>query len=173
MHYNPELELILDCDASSSGLGAVLSHKMKNGEHKPIAYASRTLAPAERKYSQLEKEGLSIVFGLKCFHRFLYGREFCIVTDHKPLLGLFGESRPVPNMASACIQRWALLLGAYNHSLIYKPGKAHNNAGSLSRMPGPFEHATVPAEVVFSLEHFESGPVNSQNITLETRKIQF
>ena len=78
----------------------------------------------------------------------------------------------VPNMASACIQRWALLLGAYNHSLIYKPGKAHNNADSLSRMPGPFEHATVPkpAEVVFSLEHFESGPVNSQNITLETRK---
>ena len=65
---------------------AVLSHKMSDGTERPIAFASRTLSSAEKNYSQLDKEGLACIFGVKRFHLYLYGRNFTLVTDHKPLL---------------------------------------------------------------------------------------
>lgn len=73
---------MLACDASPCGVGAVQSHRVDDTE-RPVAYASRTLTPAELKYSQLDKEALSIVLGVKHFHQFLYGRSFMILSDHK------------------------------------------------------------------------------------------
>lgn len=72
--------------------GAVLSHKMPSGEEKPVGFMSRTLTPTERKYSQLDKEALAIVFGVKRFHAYLYGRHFELKTDHKPLTHIFKET---------------------------------------------------------------------------------
>ena len=78
--YNPTLPLTLSCDASPFGVTAVLAHRFPDGSERPVAYASKSLSPAEKNYSQLDKEALAIVFGVKRFHAFLYGRSFTLIT---------------------------------------------------------------------------------------------
>ena len=95
VHYNDALSFYLSCDASSYGAGAVLSHYIDN-QYRPIAFASCTLTQAQKNYSQLDKEAFSIIFGLKKFHQYLSGREFTILTDHRPLLSLFAPDRLIP-----------------------------------------------------------------------------
>ena len=63
-HYDPAKPLTMSCDASPYGIAAVLSHRMPNGDDRPIAFASKTLTPAERNYCHLEKEALAIIFGV-------------------------------------------------------------------------------------------------------------
>ena len=84
-HYDPPLPLLLAAVASSYGVGVVVSHQYPDGTECQIAFASRTLTTAEKNYTQLEKEALALVFGVKHFHQYLYGRVFTIVTDHQPL----------------------------------------------------------------------------------------
>ena len=135
-YYNPNLPLVVACDACPVGLGAVLAHKLPSGEEKPISYASRTLSNSERNYSQIDKENLAIIFAVKHFHFFLYGKDrFTIYTDHKPLITLFGAHSKLTTLVAARLQRWALTLSAYNYKIEYRTGANNGNADSLSRKP--------------------------------------
>ena len=134
-HFDPSLPLKMAGDASAYGLGAVLSQVSPDGSERPIAFASRTLSPSERNYSQIEKEALALVYGVKYFHQFLYGHKFTLVTDHKPLLAVLGPKTGIPPVAAARMQRWALLLSAYSYNIEFRPTGAHANADSLSRLP--------------------------------------
>ena len=172
VHFDPNKPLIVEADASQYGIGAVLSHKMQDGQERPIAFASRTLNPAEKKYSQLEKEGLAIVFAVTKFHFYLYGQQFTIRSDHQPLSFLFSESKGIPLMASSRIQRWALTLSAYKYSISYKAGKSLQNADALSRLPLPVtsNHDGLPGDVVHLIDHLSTTTISCANIKKWTDK---
>lgn len=116
-------------------MGAVLSHRFPNGHEAPIAFFLRTLAPAERNYAQLDKEALALVAGVKHFHTYIYSRPFTLVTDHKPLLGLFVADCPAPQFLR--FTRWSVFLTTYDYTLMYVPGKNFAHADTLSRCPEP------------------------------------
>jgi len=170
VHYDPTKELVLCFDASQYGLGAVLSQVYDKLE-KPVAYSSRSLSAAERNYSQLEKEGLAIVYGIKKFHNYLFGRKFTLCTNHKPLQSLLNESKAVPTIASACIQRWALTLSMYEYTLKFKSGTTNSNTDALSRLPLPEAptETPLPSELVL-MEHLSLGPLTATQIKTMTCK---
>lgn len=78
---------------------------MGDGSERPITYALHSLSVAERKYLQLNKEALAIVYGVKQFHQYVYGQTFTILSENKPLVYIFDETKSVPLMASARVQR--------------------------------------------------------------------
>lgn len=160
VHYDDKLPLKVSCDASPVGLGVVLSHVI-DGDERPIAYASRTLSKAERNYSQIEKEAAAIIFGIKKFQQYLFGRKFTLVTDHQPLTSIFAPNKAVPAIAAARLQRWAVLLSSFNYSIEYKKGSDHCNADALSRAPVESE---VETSEIFKISYYEDLQVTNIEI---------
>ena len=135
VHFDKNVPIGIACDASNIGIGAVLFHRFKDGSERPIANVSKTLTEAQRNYSQIQKEALAIVFGLKKFYQYLHGREFILVTDHRPLLAIFGSGKETPALAANRLARWALLLNQFNYKIEYRKTSDHGNADALSRLP--------------------------------------
>lgn len=101
---------------------------------KPIAFALRTQNKAESNYAQIEREALSIVFGIRKFHQYLFGRRFTLLTDHKPLTAILGPRTDIPPLAASRMQRWALLLSGHDYDIKYRKSELHGNADGLSRL---------------------------------------
>lgn len=133
MIYDPKLPIGIVCDASSYGVGGVLFH-IVNNEERPVKFLSSTLSDAEKKYSQLEREALAIIFTLKKCHKYIYGRPFTIFSDHKPLQFIFGEKK-FNSVTGARVQRWSLFLSQYNYNIEYSKASRMGNADALSRLP--------------------------------------
>ena len=163
----PYDEKILACDASPYGVGVVISHVMDDGEERPIAFASRTLTKSERNYLQIEKEALGIVFGVRQFQRYLYGRTFHLLTDHKQLVTILGPKTAVPTLAAARMQRWAVILQAYNYQAEYPSSAEHANADALSRLPCDISPMKEEAEM-FIFSGLDELPVDSKDISMHT-----
>ena len=104
-HYNPKMPIVLAADASAYGIGAVISHRLPDGSERPVAFASRTLSDSEKNYLQVEKEALSLIFGIRKFHQYFYGRYFTLVTDHKPVTTIVGPKQGIPPLATTRMQR--------------------------------------------------------------------
>lgn len=134
-HYDPHLPLKLACDACLYGISCVLSHTFPDESERPIAYASRTLKKAERGLSQIDKGTLYIHWGIQKFNTYLFGKHFTLITDHRPFLGIFNQSKDLPAMTVARLQRYAVFLSGHSYDIIYKSSHKHCNADALSRLP--------------------------------------
>ncbi|XP_063375565.1 uncharacterized protein K02A2.6-like isoform X1 [Cydia amplana] len=168
-HFDPNNHVTLTCDASPRGVAGVLSQPDGQGRERPVAYVSRKLNAAEQNYSQIHREALAIVFSTQKFHQYLYGKRFTLVTDHKPLISIFGPQTGVPSMTSSRMQRWALLLMAYDFDIQYV-NSAGNCADALSRLPIGQSKEFDPPEQSFL--HFASDALflDCNEIRLKTAK---
>ena len=139
-YFDTNLPTFVVVDAHKSGLCAILAQGKSAATAKMVSCVSRATTPVERRYNQLDLEALAIDFGLRRFRQYLVGGpQATVVTDHKPLVSIFKETR----RGSIRTDRIKLRHQDVNYAVVYHPGK-HNRADFLSR------HATswksVPEE---------------------------
>ena len=166
MHFDPKLPVRVATDASPYGMGAVLSHQLPDGSERPVAFASRALSSTEQKYAQIDKEALAIVWGVKKFHTYLFGRHFTLLTDHEPLTSIFSPHAGLPKMTTARLQRYAMFLASMDYTILYRKSADHANADGLSRLPlnAPVPSAAVDPVDVFNMGQFDPLPVSAVDI---------
>lgn len=170
-HYDEGKPLILTCDASPYGVGCVLAQLDEYGVETPVAFHSRTLSSSERNFAQIDREALAVIVGIKKFHTYAYGRHVLIKTDHKPLLGIFGSNKSIPEILSPRMLRWTLLLSAYDYNIQYVPGKQIGNADALSRLPLKVNAPEAPLlDDVLMLENIPEKILCAKEVAAETKK---
>ena len=119
----------LETDACDYGIGAVLT-QLRAENWKPVAFFSKHLSKSQVNYSVIQKEALAIVLAVRHFRVYLYGKQFVIYTDHRPLKWMLTMKEP-----SALISRWLIELSEYSYTVEYKAGSQNNVADGLSRIP--------------------------------------
>ena len=139
---------------------------MSDGSEQPVAYASSSLQQAEQKYAQIEREALAIIFVVTRFHQYLYGRSFMLVTDHKPLCKIMGPKESIPPLAAAKMQRWALILSAYQYDIECISGKLNQCADCMSRLSIVSKRDS--AEEIFSVMEMNTLPISANQIAKAT-----
>ncbi|XP_077364459.1 uncharacterized protein LOC144008938 [Festucalex cinctus] len=128
-YYDASTPLTLEVDASQKGLGIALVQN-----EKPIAFGSKTLTDCQSRYSNIEREMLTIVYGMQRYHTYLYGKSFTVFTDHKPLVTIC--AKPL-HAAPPRLQRMLIKTQGYNYEVKYRPGAEMVLADTLSRLPNP------------------------------------
>ena len=128
IHPDFTKSFILDVDASDLSIGAVLSQITENGE-RVIAYVSRTLSKSERRYCVSRKEMLALVYFVKYFRLYLYGKQFTVRTDHRSLRWPMNFKNPEGQVAI-----WLEFLSSFNMKIEHRPGSSHQNADGVSRI---------------------------------------
>ncbi len=123
-------EFSLECDASATGVGAVLSVR-REGEWRPVAFFSKQLKGAQSRYSAQESEGLAVFEAEQHFAFYLYGRKFVIVTDHQGL-----ESLRSGRQKNRRVYNWALKLSEFQFEVECRSGSKNVVADELSQCHG-------------------------------------
>ena len=131
-YFDPKKPTFIFVDGSPIDLGAVLIQDDESTkEVTPLHYACCPLTPTQARYPQIDREALLIYWAIKRFHLFVYGKEFKVITDHRPLVALFNNPAP---KTSARIERWLMELQQYRFTVEYRLG-ASNPADYASRHP--------------------------------------
>lgn len=118
----------IQCDASDTGVGAVLTQNIDDNE-RVIAFYSSKLNKAQTNYTATEKECLAVILAIERFRPYIDGIHFTVITDHSSLLWLQTMKEPTSRLA-----RWALRLQAYDFKLIHRKGKHNVVPDALSRV---------------------------------------
>ena len=168
-HNRNDLLLVLEVNPSPYGIGGCLFPILEDGKKKPIHFVSRSLLPAEKNYSQIDRDALAvIVFAVRRLHQLLYGRHFILQTDHKPLCRILGEHVGLANTVAACLQQWAVILATYDYTIQHIKGSENIVADFLFRLPEPVS-SEDEAAIVHSINEFTGNPCG--NIPLSTENV--
>lgn len=128
------------------------------------------MSTAEKNYAQIEREALALIFGVRKFHQYLYGRVFTLFTDHKPLTSILGPKSGIPTLAAARMQRWALILSAYQYNIMYRKSKENANADAMSRLPTTLgDSETESEEEILETTYLDELPIRSEDISQATK----
>ena len=165
-YFDKDAKTLIIADASPVGLGEILIQEQQ-GRKRVISYASKSLSAVERRYSQTEIEALAVVWACERFHVYLYGIEFELYTDHKPLETIY-SSRSKP---CARIERWILRLQPYKFQVKYLPGE-QNIADPLSRLLHANEQAESSSAHKVSDEFVRFVAVTATPQAMATREIE-
>ena len=142
---------MVQVDSSKNGLGAVL---LQDG--RPIEFASRSLKPSERNWAQIEKEALSILYGLERFDQYTFGRKVTVQNDHKPLGAIL--SKPLIR-APKRLQDIMMKLYRYNFDFQFVKGSDLILADTLSRAYlDSYEGATEERPRIMNIDCFADVP---------------
>ncbi|XP_055526941.1 uncharacterized protein K02A2.6-like [Wyeomyia smithii] len=177
VHYSPELPLLLATDASPYGVGAVLSHVYPDGSERPIQFASQTLNATQQKYMQVDKEAYAIIFGVKKYFQYLYGRRFILVTDNHAVTKIFSEHKGLPVMSALRMQHYATYLQSFDYEIRFRKSTDHANADAMSRIPVKLcgsENIIEESDVV-EMNQIDTLPVTAEQLsqaTSEDKNIQ-
>jgi len=132
-YYDPELPTVVSSDASSYGIGGTIMQE-QDGVLKPVAYVSRTMTAAEKRYAQIEKELLAVVWTCEKFSKYLVGMDFFrIITDHKPLVPIINDKDL--DVAPVRCTRLLMRLMRYTGKAEHAPGASMVISDLLSRKP--------------------------------------
>ena len=157
---------MLETDASSDGLGAVLAQCQEDGLVRPVAYASRSLQQHKKNYGITELEGLAVVWAVKHFRHYLYGHKCKVYTDHEALKAPLNTPRPSGKLA-----RWGMALPELDIEIFYRPGKVNSNADALSRSPLPEVGAEeMPYGIVSAVAIEENAGVSTDDLAALQRE---
>ena len=144
-YYDRTKPAMIQTDASEFGLGAAL---LQGGQ--PIAFASKTLTDVESCYTNIERECLSVCFGLEKFHTYIYGRHVLIENDHKPLEMI--QHKPI-HVAPPRLQQMLLCMQKYDYTIVHKPGKDMVLADCLSHFPSNTNYLPIP--LAHNIQHIQ------------------
>ncbi|GFT81606.1 retrovirus-related Pol polyprotein from transposon 17.6 [Trichonephila clavipes] len=158
-------------DASPVGIVVVFCHtyiqmalNVRSRSHQELYLGPR------KKYSQIDK-ALSIVWAVRKFYLYLKGRRFTLITDHKPLIAIFGSKRGLPVLAATRLLHYALILQSFEFDIIFRKTIEHGNADFLSRLPKTSEELEVKDDItIFQMSQIEALPVTSKELRQETSK---
>ena len=135
-YYNPKKLTVLQTDASCKGLGACLLQNKK-----PVYFASKVLTETQKGYMAIELESLAVAWAMEKFHHFLYGNQFTLETDQKPLEAILSKSL---NQATPRLQRILIRTFPYNFNIRYIPGLTNQIADCLSRLGVQKDSISLP-----------------------------
>ena len=168
-HYDPKRPLILAVDASPIGVGAVLSHTYEDGSERPIQFASQTLSKVQQRYSHNDKEAYAVIYGVRKFHQYIYGRTFTLVTDNRAISQIFAPTKGLSTPSSTRMQHYAVFLEQYEYSIKCKKSKDNLNADAMSRLPTSDTYNSTEEVYVIEEDILQNLPVTCNELKAETK----
>ena len=166
-YFKADCKTRIVTDASPVGLASVLT-QLQDGFWRVISYASRSLTDVESRYSQTEKEALAIVWACERFNLYVFGKEFELETDHRPLQYIYSRKSKL----SARVERWVLRLQAYDFKVVYKPEVTSNIADALSRLNSVTPILDPKKEFQVTWDTVQMVALHSTPIALSAQEIE-